>query len=168
MRPWWPAWLAAGWAEPSEIVVVEAIEARRKELVGTHPGLQVASEPVPADGAVIAVKPGDVEAACRQVGAVAPGRVLSIAAGVTLRALEGWLGAGVPVVRAMPNTPALVGAGAAAVAAGTAAGDADLAWAEEVLGAVGIVVRVSEPAARCRDRACPDRAPPTCSSWPRP
>ena len=51
---------------------------------------------------------------------------------------------GVPVVRAMPNTPALVGAGAAAVAAGTAAGEDDLAWAEAVLGAVGIVVRVPE------------------------
>jgi pyrroline-5-carboxylate reductase len=137
--------LAAGWAASSDVVVVEAIEARRKELAGSHPGLQVASEPVTADGAVIAVKPGDVEAACRQLAPAAPGRVLSIAAGVTLSALEGWLGGGVPVVRAMPNTPALVGAGAAAVAAGTSAGDADLAWAEEVLGAVGIVLRVSEP-----------------------
>jgi pyrroline-5-carboxylate reductase len=137
--------LAAGWAQPSEVVVVEALEGRRKELADSHPGLRVLSEPVTAEGAVIAVKPGDVETACRQVGATSPGRVLSIAAGVTLGALEGWLGPGVPVVRAMPNTPALVGAGAAAVAAGTAAGDADVAWAEEVLGAVGIVVRVSEP-----------------------
>ena len=46
----------------------------------------------------------------------------------------------------MPNTPALVGAGAAAIAAGSAAGEADLAWAEEVLGAVGTVVRVEEAA----------------------
>jgi len=49
------------------------------------------------------------------------------------------------VVRAMPNTPALVGAGAAAIAPGSSAGDAYLAWAQEVLGAVGTVVRVSEP-----------------------
>ena len=137
--------IAAGWASATDIVVVEAIEARRKELASAHPGLQVAADPVAADGAVVAVKPGDVEGACRQLASVAPGRVLSIAAGVTLRNLESWLGDGVPVVRAMPNTPALVGAGAAAVAPGTGAGDADLAWAEEILGAVGTVVRVSEP-----------------------
>ena len=45
----------------------------------------------------------------------------------------------------MPNTPALVGAGAAAIAAGTAATDDDLAWAESILSAVGTVVRVAEP-----------------------
>jgi pyrroline-5-carboxylate reductase len=44
----------------------------------------------------------------------------------------------------MPNTPALVGAGAAAIAGGTRAGADDLAWAEEVLAAVGTVVRVPE------------------------
>jgi pyrroline-5-carboxylate reductase len=44
----------------------------------------------------------------------------------------------------MPNTPALVGAGAAAIAPGRLAGDADLAWAEEILGSVGTVVRVPE------------------------
>jgi pyrroline-5-carboxylate reductase len=44
----------------------------------------------------------------------------------------------------MPNTPALVGAGAAAVAAGSAASDDDVAWAAAVLGAVGIVERVDE------------------------
>jgi pyrroline-5-carboxylate reductase len=50
----------------------------------------------------------------------------------------------IPVVRAMPNTPALVGAGAAAIAGGRKAGDDDLAWAEGILGAVGEVVRVPE------------------------
>jgi pyrroline-5-carboxylate reductase len=44
----------------------------------------------------------------------------------------------------MPNTPALVGAGAAAIAPGRWAGDADLAWAEEILSAVGVVVRLPE------------------------
>ena len=44
----------------------------------------------------------------------------------------------------MPNTPALVGAGAAAISPGTHAGEDDLAWAEEILGAVGVVVRVPE------------------------
>jgi pyrroline-5-carboxylate reductase len=48
------------------------------------------------------------------------------------------------VIRAMPNTPALIGAGASAIAPGSAASEEDLAWAEEVLGAVGVVVRVPE------------------------
>src|SRR5207248_130536 len=89
--------------------------------------------------------PGDVEAACRAAAVAGVKRALSIAAGVPLAKLEDWLGAGVPVVRAMPNTPALVGAGAAAVAAGTHAGEEELAWAEDILGSVGVVVRVGEP-----------------------
>jgi pyrroline-5-carboxylate reductase len=92
----------------------------------------------------VAVKPEDVETACRAVAGVGAGRVLSIAAGVGLDRLEGWLGPGMPVVRAMPNTPALVGEGASAIAAGRAAGTADLDWAEAVLSAVGTVVRLPE------------------------
>ena len=71
-------------------------------------------------------------------------RVLSIAAGVPTSRLEAGLAPGAAVVRAMPNTPALVGAGAAAIAGGSAATDADLAWAESILSAVGTVVRVDE------------------------
>jgi len=69
--------------------------------------------------------------------------VLSIAAGVTIAAIEGAL-PGRPVVRAMPNTGALVGQGAAAIAAGAHASAPDLDLAERVLGAVGLVVRVKE------------------------
>ena len=105
--------LAAGWAEAGELAVVERIEGRRKELADRFGGVQVVDEPVASDGAVIAVKPGDVPDACRAATAAGVRRVLSIAAGVTIADLEGALGAGVPVVRAMPNTPALVGAGAA-------------------------------------------------------
>ena len=136
--------LAAGWASAPELLVVEPVAARRAELSERYPGLAVAAEPASGDGAVIAVKPADVEAACRATAGAGVGRVLSIAAGVPLARLEEWLGGGMPVVRAMPNTPALVGCGAAAIAAGTAAGEADLAWAEEVLSAVGTVARVDE------------------------
>ncbi|MGH9127240.1 MAG: pyrroline-5-carboxylate reductase [Acidimicrobiales bacterium] len=155
--------LSAEWAAPDELVVVEALAARRQELragsgvAGRHPGLTVvatvsdvaapgADQDAPLRGAVVAVKPGDVEAACRGL-AHAPAkvsRVVSIAAGVPLARLEGWLPAGLPVVRAMPNTPALVGAGAAAIAPGRHAGEGDLAWAESILGAVGTVARVPE------------------------
>ncbi|HEX2193200.1 MAG TPA: pyrroline-5-carboxylate reductase [Acidimicrobiales bacterium] len=138
--------LGAGWARPEELVVVEPVAARRDELAAAHQGLRVEAEPPAAEGAVLAVKPGDVAAACAAVAGAGVDRVLSIAAGVPLGRIEGWLGSGVPVVRAMPNTPALVGCGAAAIAGGSTAGPADLDWAEGILSAVGVVVRVPEPA----------------------
>jgi pyrroline-5-carboxylate reductase len=137
--------LSSGWASSaSELAVAEKVAARRDELEKQYPGLVVSEDVVAADGAIVAVKPGDVAAACRAIAAAGADRVLSIAAGVTLASLESALGVGVPIVRAMPNTPALVGAGAAAIAAGSSAGEADLDWAEGLLAAVGTVVRVPE------------------------
>lgn len=137
--------LQGGWAEPEALAVVEPVEARRAELAAYHPGLLVTAEPVACQGAVLAVKPADVPVACAALGAVGVERVLSIAAGVTIERIEAALPAGIPVVRAMPNTPALVGAGAAAIAGGHRTTEDDLAWAEQVLDTVGLVVRTSEP-----------------------
>ncbi len=136
--------LLAGGRRPADLAVVEPVPGRRQALEARFPGVQVSEFPVAADGAVLAVKPGTAVSAARAAGEAGCGRVLSIAAGVTIAALEAALPAATPVVRAMPNTPALIGAGAAAVAGGSAAGEADLAWAEGVLGAVGVVVRVEE------------------------
>ncbi|HMK12776.1 MAG TPA: NAD(P)-binding domain-containing protein, partial [Acidimicrobiales bacterium] len=136
--------LAAGWAEPPELAVVEVVADRRTVLESRFPDVVVSDRVVPADAAVVAVKPNDVEAACAALAGAKVGRVLSIAAGVPTARLEAALPQGTAVVRAMPNTPALVGAGAAAIAAGAAATDADLAWAESILSAVGTVVRVDE------------------------
>ena len=69
--------------------------------------------------------------------------VLSIAAGVTIAALEA-VAPGRPVVAAMPNTGALVGRGAAAIAPGQHVTELDLEVCERVLGSVGVVVRVPE------------------------
>lgn len=137
--------VSSGWARPDELAVAEPLAGRRDELAARYPGLSATAEPAGADGAVVAVKPHDVEAACRTLAATGAQRVLSIAAGVPLGKLEEWLGGQAAVVRAMPNTPALIGCGAAAVAPGRLAGDAELAWAEEILSAVGVVERVSEP-----------------------
>jgi pyrroline-5-carboxylate reductase len=135
--------LRAGW-DPGSVTVVESDPNRRPALAQALPGVAVASTPQSAEGAVVAVKPADAEGACTALAATEPVRVLSIMAGVPLGRLESWFGDGSAVVRAMPNTPALVGAGVSAVAGGRRAGDADLAWAEGILGAVGRVVRLAE------------------------
>jgi pyrroline-5-carboxylate reductase len=137
--------LRAGGYSLDSLRVVEPVAERRKELEATFPGIEVSDAPDAADGTVIAVKPGDVPAACRAAADAGTDRVLSIAAGITLATLEQHLPEGTPVVRAMPNTPALIGLGASAIAPGTSAGTADLDWAESLLGGVGLVVRVKEP-----------------------
>ena len=77
--------------------------------------------------------------------------------GCTIRQIEraaaGVTADPVAVIRAMPNTPALVGEGASAISGGSAATDDDLAWAEAILGGVGLVVRVAEARPRRRHRA---------------
>lgn len=135
--------LAAG-RPAGSLAVVEMSAARREALAGAHPGVTVAEAPVTAPDAVLAVKPGDVAAAAAALAGAGAERVLSVAAGVTTEAIEAAAGGRLRVVRAMPNTPSLIGAGAAAISAGSAAGEEDLAWAEAVLGAVGVVVRVPE------------------------
>src|SRR5438105_2249592 len=137
--------LAGDWCAPGDVAVVEAYEPRRDELAGLRPGVHVSDVVPPADGAVIAVKPADVATACRAIADAGVARVLSIAAGVRIAQLESWLAPKTAVIRAMPNTPALIGAGAAAIAPGSAASEDDLAWAEGILRAVGVVERVDEP-----------------------
>lgn len=138
--------VATRWCAPEDLVVVEPIDARRAELQTTFPAVTVHASLDPAAGtdAVVAVKPPDVAAVVRDLAAVGCRRVLSIAAGVTLASLEAAAGDNVAVVRAMPNTPATVGAGAAAIAGGRACHDDDVAWAEGILSSVGVVVRVPE------------------------
>jgi pyrroline-5-carboxylate reductase len=99
-----------------------------------------------ADVIVLATKPQVFDALLPQLAphVDASKLVLSIAAGVPIAAIEGQLAAGVRVVRAMPNTPALVQAGATAIAAGTHAGPDDVAVAEAVFHSVGIVEHVPE------------------------
>src|SRR4051812_3709784 len=135
--------LAAG-GDAGEFAIAEGSAARRAELEAAHPGVTVVAAPVAADAAVLAVKPYIVAEAARAAADAGCRRVLSVAAGITTQAIEAAIGRPLPVVRAMPNTPALIGAGAAAISPGAHAGEEDLAWAETILGAVGVVVRVPE------------------------
>jgi pyrroline-5-carboxylate reductase len=135
--------LLAGGHDPSSLAIVEVSADRRAELGTMFAGVTVAADVPPCTGAVIAVKPYDVAAACGDAARAGATRLLSIAAGVTIDALQD-AAPGVAVVRAMPNTPALVGQGASAVAGGSSATTDDVEWAEGILAAVGAVVRVPE------------------------
>lgn len=99
-----------------------------------------------AELCLLATKPQILDRVLREVGSeLRPGvLVISIAAGVDTDTIESAIAEGVRVVRAMPNTPALVGAGATAIAAGKHASDADLATARAVFDAVGITVVLDE------------------------
>ena len=135
--------LGAG-AEPAGLAIVEALPARRVELMSMFAGVAVLDAVPPCRAAVVAVKPYDVAAACRQAVTAGAGRILSIAAGVRLATLQDACGPGIAVIRSMPNTPALVGQGASAISAGVAANGADVEWAHSVLSSVGTVVEVPE------------------------
>lgn len=136
--------VAGGWA-PADLAVVEVVEARRSALTEMFPGIAIAATVPACDAALIAVKPYDAAAAASAAARAGARRVLSIAAGVSIDTLQQACGDGVAVVRSIPNTPALLGKGAAAMCGGTFATDDDLVWAAGILGVVGTVVRVAEP-----------------------
>jgi pyrroline-5-carboxylate reductase len=136
--------IAGGWAPAAELAVTEPDDHRRQALAELHPGVTIEPGPVPADGAVLAVKPDVAEAVLRTLSGVGIPRVLSIVAGLSSARLEAALAPGTIVVRAMPNTPALIGAGVAGMSGGIAASSADLEWAEGILGSVGSVTRLPE------------------------
>jgi pyrroline-5-carboxylate reductase len=139
--------LAAGW-DPSEISLCVRRKERAEELE-TRYGRHVHLDPVPAvegrDLVVVAVKPRDVPDLVQQLaGRIDPSQaVVSLAAGVTTASYEAALGE-VPVIRAMPNTPALVGFGVTGITAGRHATPAHLDLARSVLGAVGTVREMDE------------------------
>ncbi|SFN39218.1 pyrroline-5-carboxylate reductase [Mycetocola miduiensis] len=95
---------------------------------------------------LVAVKPAMVPDLLREIaGALAPGTiVISVAAGVTVDTFESLLPDTIPVLRSMPNTPALVGRGVTGLSAGTRSSDEDLALARTVFETVGTVVEVPE------------------------
>jgi pyrroline-5-carboxylate reductase len=136
--------LASGWAA-TDLAVVEVASVRRDALSAMFPDVEIAAEVPQCHAAVVAVKPHDAVAAATSAAGAGAKRVLSIAAGVSVDTLQTACGDGVAVIRSIPNTPALLGKGAAAMCGGSFATDDDLDWAEGVLGAVGTVARVSEP-----------------------
>ena len=141
--------LSTGWRKPDEIVVTVRREERAQELAERHGVRATLSNTEAVSGAamvVIAVKPQDFDTLLGEIGGIlSPEQtVLSIAAAVPTSLIEDRIAPGVPVLRAMPNTPATVHEGVAGLCAGAHADDEHLALAEDVLLHVGSVVRVPE------------------------
>ena len=132
--------LATSWAGP--VVVAEPIAEQRarfaQPIATTADNRHAVAD---AGVVVLAVKPQVVETVAREIApALGAALVVSIAAGVPLAAVERWLGGARGVVRCMPNTPALLGAGISGLVANAVATPAERQLAEAVLKAAGGVL----------------------------
>ncbi len=137
----------AGWTA-DEVTAADTVQ-ERLDTLRTELGVGVTADAAEAatgkDVVVVVVKPNHVaDVIERLAGSVTSQQVvLSLAAGIPIATFEAGL-SGIPIVRAMPNTPALLGTGAAAIAPGTHADAIHIERARAVLGAVGIVEKVPE------------------------
>src|SRR3954447_12519056 len=134
---------------PADSVVITERRAERAADLAAKYGVQVQTNAVAAAGAdtvVLAVKPQDIAGLLVEIrDAIPPGAlVVSIAAGITTAFVEERLADGVAVVRVMPNTPALVDQGMAAIPPGSHCDAEHLARARDLLAATGKVVEVAE------------------------
>lgn len=141
-------------APPVSIRVAEPVGDLRQSLRQEFAVEVFATAAEAVEGASIwlfAVKPQVMRGVCEELSGAARSAggdalAISIAAGITSSQLAGWLGGGTPVVRAMPNTPALVGAGITGLFATSSASAAQRDQAEALLGAVGPTVWVVDEA----------------------
>ncbi len=142
--------LVRGGHVPAERITASAPRRERLDELAKAYGIGVTTDNRAVARAaklvVMSVKPQILDKVLREVGdQLSAGTLLvSIAAGVDTESIEASVAEGVRVVRAMPNTPALVGAGATAIAAGSHASAADLETAKAVFDAVGITVVLDE------------------------
>ncbi|MBS0570489.1 MAG: pyrroline-5-carboxylate reductase [Proteobacteria bacterium] len=99
-----------------------------------------------ADVLVLAVKPQVMKTVCAGLRAIAQASkplIVSIAAGIRIDQLDTWLGGNLPIVRCMPNTPALIGAGAAGLCANATCTTPQRALAQDILSAAGLAVWIA-------------------------
>lgn len=144
--------LIASGISASHITVAEPDAARRDELAaqfGVRVGADNSQVASTAQALVLAVKPQQMQAVCAEIAPTVQASkplIISIAAGLRLDALEGWLGKGLALVRCMPNTPALVQAGATALFANAHASPAQKELAEKTLRTAGIALWLEDEA----------------------
>lgn len=140
---------------PAQVVCANPGEQRRRYMEETY-GVRTVARAVDAGSAdvvILAVKPQVISGVVKEIasdaafsGGAAGPLFVSIAAGVTTHTIEALLPAGSRVVRVMPNTPLLVGAGASAVCGGAAATDDDIAFTAALFGRLGLAKVVDETA----------------------
>ena len=137
---------------PRRLAVAEP-DARLRETLARDSAVAVhaanAQAAHDADVWVLAVKPQVVKTVCTELRAAAQARqplIISIAAGIRIDQLEAWLGGNIPIVRCMPNTPALVGAGATGACANALCEPAQREIAQDILNASGLTVWVDDEA----------------------
>lgn len=133
---------------PGQVSASGPREERMRELRDTY-GIQTTTDnavPAAAEIVVLSVKPQILSRVLDEVGPkISPDAlVISIAAGVPVAAIQTRLASGTRVVRAMPNTPALVDAGATAIAGGSHARESDLHDAKKIFDAIGLTVILEE------------------------
>ena len=133
----------------SDVVITDVDESKRRaaaEELGVREASSNIEAVAGAETIVIAVKPQDAGAVLAEIEqTVTPAQlVVSIVAGVSCQTIESHLSVGVPVVRVMPNTPSLVGAGAAAFALGTSGRPEHAEEVAGMLSAVGLAFEVPE------------------------
>jgi pyrroline-5-carboxylate reductase len=140
--------VSAGWTDVAATSRREERAAELRERYGIDATTSNADAIHGAKIVVIAVKPQDIDALLTEAGPLLePGQtVLSVAAAIPTAQIEAHVPDGIPVVRAMPNAPSVVHEGMAGICAGSHAGEAELALAEDVLAHLGRVVRVPEQA----------------------
>jgi pyrroline-5-carboxylate reductase len=143
--------LAQGY-DRSAIQVSEPHAPTRESLSAEH-GLAVLDDNRQAAGSgsiwLFAVKPQVMKAVCAELKDLAQVQrplILSIAAGITATQLEDWLGGGLPVVRIMPNTPALLGAGASGLYANALVSAEQKTLTEKLFRSAGLCVWIGQEA----------------------
>jgi pyrroline-5-carboxylate reductase len=145
--------LVADNLDPNQITVCDSDDQQRERLAanfGVHTGADNLAAVAAADVVVLAVKPQVLKAVAEDLAAAVQERrplVVSVAAGVRSDDIERWLGGDVAVVRAMPNTPALVQSGATALYANAGVSPAQRDLAESILRAAGLTLWVADEAA---------------------
>ncbi|HEX8823951.1 MAG TPA: pyrroline-5-carboxylate reductase [Archangium sp.] len=141
--------LRAGTAKPESLIATGRRSERLETLQRTygvrttHDNLAAVRE---ADVVVLSVKPQALDKVLVQVASEVDPRklIISVAAGVPIAAMERRLGAGARIIRTMPNTPSLVGAGACALSPGEHASEEDLAVATRIFQSVGTTTVLDE------------------------
>ena len=140
--------LIAKGQDPRSISVIEMSPAARERLGARFPVHLSTAPDAAAQGAevlVLAIKPQDMKAALASVSGFSKEKlVVSVAAGIRLEALSRWLGGHRRIVRCMPNTPGLIGAGITGLFASPEISSSERQKAESILRAVGEIVWVAE------------------------